>query len=381
MNNEQQNEIDETSAAGKALSKRGAAKGGQARAAKLTAEQRKSIAREAALTRWEKSSDKIDDGILKTEFGSSDRPLRIGDIEIPAYVLEDGTRVITQRGMQTAIGMSKSGGDSGEPRIVRFVRDLSENRRAKAMLESGLVAELPDISALLNRVESPVVFHITGSPVARTGNVSYGYEATVLADLCDAVLQARSLGVLSTEHLLFAKQCEILVRSFARVGIIALVDEATGYQEFRARDALEQILQQFISEELLKWVKMFPDEFYKEIFRLRGYTYPSGSTRRPIIVAMLTNDVVYERLAPAVLDELKRVTPKDEKGRRKHKYHQRLTEEVGHDKLREHLSNVITLMKASSSWKEFRRLLDKAKPKFTDQLALAIDFVDDEAED
>ena len=37
-----------------------------------------------------------------------------------------------------------------------------------------------------------------------------------------------------------AEQCRILLHGFANVGIIALVDEATGYQDARARDALAE---------------------------------------------------------------------------------------------------------------------------------------------
>jgi hypothetical protein len=48
---------------------------------------------------------------------------------------------------------------------------------------------------------------------------------------------------------------------FARVGIIALVDEATGYQEVRDHEALQEILKRYISEELLVWVRTFPMEF------------------------------------------------------------------------------------------------------------------------
>jgi len=74
------------------------------------------------------------------------------------------------------------------------------------------------------------------------------------------------------EHI--AEQREILVRGFARVGIIALVDEATGYQEDRARDALAKILEAFIAKELRKWISTFPIDYYKELFRLRGWRFP-----------------------------------------------------------------------------------------------------------
>jgi hypothetical protein len=93
------------------------------------------------------------------------------------------------------------------------------------------------------------------------GNRALGYEATVLADICDAVLEARKAGKLTSKQQHIAAQCEILVRGFARVGIIALVDEATGYQADRARDALAKILQAFVAKELREWVKRFPGEF------------------------------------------------------------------------------------------------------------------------
>ena len=89
-------------------------------------------------------------------------------------------------------------------------------------------------------------------------------------------------------------------------------------------------------------------------------------TRRPKHFGHLTNDIVYKRLAPGVLEELRRLTPKTKSGHRKHKYFQRLTDDVGHPKLREHLASVITLMRVSSDWATFYKLLNKALPKYKD---------------
>ena len=91
----------------------------------------------------------------------------------------------------------------------------------------------------------------------------------------------------------------------------------------------------------------------------------------------MTNDMVYARLAPGILSELRTRTPKDEKGRRKHRYHQLFTDDLGHPKLQEHLSNVITLMKASPNIATFRRLLQRALPKVGENLPK---FESDEAE-
>jgi len=215
-------------------------------------------------------------------------------------------------------------------------------------------------------LSSPIRFVRPG----RGGKLAVGYEATILVDLCDAVLDARDAEVLKGKQLIVAKQCEILTRAFAKVGIIALVDEATGYQEIRSRYALERILDKFISKELLKWAKTFPDKFYEQMFKLRDWQYIPFSIKRPGVVGRYTNDLVYERLAPGVLEELKRITPRDAKGRTKHRFFQRLTEDVGHPRLREHLTAVIALMKAASNWGQFYRMLQRALPKHMEQMPL-----------
>ena len=166
---------------------------------------------------------------------------------------------------------------------------------------------------------------------------------------------------------------EILVRGLAGVGIVALVDEATGFQHDRARDALEEILDRFISEELRKWAKTFPDEFYKEMFRLKGWPYAPWSVKRPGVVGHYTNDWVYARLAPGVLDELRRVNPKLSSGGRRWRHPQWLTEDVGHPRLREHLAAVIALMRASSTYDQFQRSLQRAFPKINTTLEMPLE--------
>ena len=190
-------------------------------------------------------------------------------------------------------------------------------------------------------------------------------------------MQARDAGVLPSNQQYVAKQAEILVRGLARVGIIALVHEATGYQEIRAKNALAVILEKFIAKELQAWVQTFPNDFYRELFRLRGLDYPQFSVKRPQYFGTLTNDVVYRRLAPGVLEALKDVTPRDEKGRRKHKYFQRLTSNVGYPKLREHLGSVVTLMKLSEDWNDFQRKLDRIHPRIGDTIPLPFDEFSD----
>ena len=167
-----------------------------------------------------------------------------------------------------------------------------------------------------------------------------------------------------------ADAAEILVRGLARVGITALVDEATGYQDARAKDALAKILEAYVAKALQPWVRTFPDDFYEELFRLRGQKYPSSTVKRPRYFGTITNDIVYRRIAPGVLEELKRVQVRDEEGRPKHKLFQRLTQNAGYPKLREHLGSVVAIMKLSTDWRDFHDKLDRIHPRFGDTMML-----------
>jgi hypothetical protein len=331
----------------------GRAAGGVARKKALSKAERSAIASKGAAARW---STKV----KEATHGSDDHPLRIGDIEIACYVLDDETRVLSQRGLQSGVGMSSSGGGRGTNRLAQFVDSLAEK-------------DVENCAELATRIHNPLPFRRkTG------GGIVYGYEATVLADICDAVLAARKKGVLAPNQMHLADQCEILVRGFARVGIIALVDEATGYQKDRVRDALARILESFIAKELQPWVKTFPAEFYQEMFRLRELPYDANSVKRPPYFGHLTNDIVYDRLAPTVLDELKDRVPRNEEGRPTAKFSQLLTRNVGYPKLREHLGAVIATMRLSTDWADFHAKLDRNYPRFGAPSQIGFDFGDDE---
>lgn len=198
------------------------------------------------------------------------------------------------------------------------------------------------------------------------GNLAHGIPAEALPKICEVWIDADRDLLLGIRQKLIAKKADILLRGFAHVGIIALVDEATGWQDDRARDALARILEAFVSKELRKWVKTFPIEYFKEMCRLRGVPFPTEKFALPQYFGHLTNDVVYARLAPGVRRRLHELVPRDERGRLKSKLFQRLTVDVGDPKLREHLASVVALMKASDNWDGFVRILDRALPRYGD---------------
>jgi hypothetical protein len=327
-------------------------KGGKRRAEILPPARRSEIAREAAMQRWADEGKSV---LLFAKYGAQDRPLKIGDIEIPCYVLADGTRVLALRGLYAGIGLSLGGGQRGERKIV----DLMSSLAGKGI----------DIRGLIARVNSPIRFI-----PPHGGNPADGYEATILPDICAVLIDAHQQGKLGKyrEHL--ATRAALLQHGFATVGIIALVDEATGYQDFRQRDALAKILERFVAKELRPWVKTFPSDFYKQIYRLNNWPY-SENAGRPGVIGHWTNNIVYKRLAPGVWEELKRLTPRYPGGDFKNKLFQRLTDDIGHPKLREHLAAVLMLMKYSPNWQVFMDRLDREFPQWGSNLMLP--FPDD----
>jgi hypothetical protein len=318
----------------------GKAKGGIARARKLTGAQKSEIAKKAAAARWDEAPMAI--------CGAPDRPLRIGEIEIPCFVLEDERRVLVQSGMLVGLNMKQgtaaSRGEGGRgDRLTKFI----DTKAVKPFVSNEL----------RNMIMNPIRFRTP------SGSMAYGYEATILADLCDVVLDARKSGKMNYQQKHIADQCEILLRGFARVGIVALVDEATGYQEFRQRDALAKILEAFVAKEIQPYLPTFGSDFYREIFRLRGLEFPRDSVKKPQYFGHLTNDIVYARLAPGVLEELKRVTIRNTEGKPKHKLFQRLTSNIGYPKLKEHLGAVVAFMQMSDNWNDFMWKLDRYHPR------------------
>jgi hypothetical protein len=164
----------------------------------------------------------------------------------------------------------------------------------------------------------------------------------------------------------------MVMKALAHIGIAGLIDEASGYQEVRDKRALQELLDKYLNKELAAWAKRFPDEFYKEMFRLNGWPWLALKGKRPGIVGTYTNDLVYQRLAPGILEELEARNPKDEKGNRRGRHHQLLTDDVGHPALAQHLHAVIGLMRASSGWDQFLRMVDRAFPKKGKTMELAL---------
>jgi hypothetical protein len=340
------------------LAKVGASRGGHARAGALTPEERKEIAREAALTRWGRADAELLP--TATHMGT----IKIGENEISCAVLENGKRLLTQETFLVAVGRArKARGGTGSVRLVE-----GRQEGLPPFLSPNLLPYM-DGEELASAV--PIVFRTP------RGAKAYGYEAGLLPKVCEVYLRARDANGLLPSQRHLAKAADVLMRGLAHVGIIALVDEATGYQDYRARDELNRILEKYIAEELRPWTRHFPNDFFKEIYRLHGWQYKPGLHTRPQYVGKLINNLIYKRLPPGVLDKLRELNPVTPKGYRRHKHFQFLTEETGDPHLDRQIAAVLTLMRASEDKIMFRQLFERAFNAGPQQLAMFPEETDD----
>lgn len=278
--------------------------------------------------------------------------ITLGEMIIPCYVLEDGTRVLSGRGLQEALKMVDTDEESKPTSGARLNRYL-EQKSLQTYIYKGKEPGHYD----------PIICYQGDKKIN-------GFEATILADICDAFLEARNNISLSSRQKIIADQCEILIRGFARIGIIALIDEATGYQYERERYELQKILTAYVSDEILKWQLTFTDEFYREVYRLWGLPFiPKYIKNKPSFIGTLTNKYIYDQLPKGVIEKIKDNTPKTEKGNWKYKFHQSLTPEVGREHLKKQIIEVTTLMSVSSDKKQFDTLFT-SKYKQTSQLKM-----------
>ena len=327
----------------RALAKMGASKGGKARASVLTPEQRSEIARKAVRTRWAKAK-----GLPIEEVGQVSSPLGqpnegvawlpkkelslplslfqgeliIADVALPCHVLDNGKRVIAQRS------------------VVRVLADRDSGNLARYLGASSISKYID----LVHITEQTIRFSIPA-----TQYEAIGYEATLLVEICDAYLKAREDGVLIKSQIKLAKQAEIIMRACAKVGIIALIDEATGFQKYREKNVLRVKLQAFIAEDMQEWARMFPEEFFIQLARLESVHYSPRS--RPLRWGKYVMAFVYDAVDKDVGRELRQKNPNPHFKQNLHQW----LKEYGREKVRDHLHEVLGVMKTCYDMDDFRR--------------------------
>lgn len=329
----------------------GRAVGGKARGEKLSPERRREIARMGAEARKKKIAagtlpKAIMEGVVK-------------GLNLRCAVLEDGRRVLTQSDVMVGLGRARQ---------VKGRAYFDADTSLPAFLQAKNLR--PFISDSLRLSSSQTEF------VTLKGGIAFGFLAETLAQICDVFIDAERAGALLPSQKHIADKARILYKGFATIGIVALVDEATGFQTIRPKDALQEYLERLIRKELAVWAKKFPDEFYENIYKLRGWVWPGMNKNRYSVVAHYTRDLVYERMAPGLLTELEGKSPKDEKGNRDNKLHQWLSEDVGDPMLANQFQSLLTLQRLSIAngwgWTKFMNTVDQVMPRKGQNLSLPL---------
>lgn len=315
-------------------------KGGLARSAQLPAQRRSEIARQGGKARWADLPQATHDGDLK-----------LGNAIIPSAVLDDKRRVLTQSGVMKALGRA---------------------RQAKGRSYYDGDVNLPAFITAKNlKPFIPNELYVTSSQIEfrrKEGGKAFGYPAELLPKICGVFIDADEAGKLGKHQKHIAARARILLRGLAETGIIALVDEATGYQDVRPKDELQKILAAYISPTLLPWTERFPIEFFKEMFRVYGWPWPYAETRYkgpvgPRYAGKIIKKIIFENLPPGVLDELERLNPPNKKWQRKSRMGQLLTSDIGHPHVEKLVAVTTALFRISEDRDAFWRAYAKAFPK------------------
>lgn len=264
--------------------------------------------------------------------------MEIGNVKVACAVLADETRVISDRGVSAAIGTKRGGSHwarqrKGDPGAVMFPPYISAGN-LKSYIPNELVVILTN----------PIPYKPT-----KSGAIAHGLLATAFPKVLTVWAKAYEDGALKPQQEHIGEQAASLLEGLDEVAIIALIDEATGYQKKRRENELQQILSAYVLPEHRPYLTTVPKEFFKELFRVYGWDW-SPDNRGPRYAGKLLRKLIYEQLPEPVLPELDEINPtKGPNYQREHKMFQHLTQDIGLPHFRNQLAGTMALLRASPS--------------------------------
>ncbi len=330
---------DTSSEHARALSVMGAHKGGKARARNLSPTARREIARQAAEARW---GEDVPRAIHTGK-------LAIADHIIDCAVLENGTRILTQQTLFAAFShTTKRRGRSSKTR-PSLLHGLPPFLAAEN-LQSFLTAE---IRALTNLI----VFR------GEEGKL-YGYDARLLPAICEVYQQATIANHLqSQEQQTVATLCASFSHILAQEDVLALVDEASGYQQQQEIQALRTILADYVSAALRPWLPRFPDEFFQQVYRLYHWHHQADLADRARYIGRFIHTWIHEQLPSEIIEALTTLQGKsllDEKVAGLYKLLPFVSQPTGIPDLDKQLTMLTVLMGISANKQELETHLERA---------------------
>ncbi len=243
------------------------------------------------------------------------------DVECEALVLSTGERGFNRHQVMQVVGLHK---DSKADRFRSFLAEIA-----------------PNALTLLDKKGSQVVM-----PSGQKANF---VPCDVITDFAAGVIRQAVTGKLHPQRQGLIEPCLAIQESLAKVGISALIDEATGYQYHRAPDALQDLFTRLLRNTASDWERRFHPEFYEALYHLFGWYYDPARPNKPkpFIVGKITLQWVYEPVFPAeILIEIK-----ERQG--SNKMHQWLTTEGGLRLLEQQRDAVMMIARVSIDHRDF----------------------------
>ena len=278
--------------------------------------------------------------------------LPLGKVLIPCFVLEDKTRVLSDRGLLRSLDVKGRGRKVSGHRILGILDEMN----ATPLINNELSAA----------ITNPAEFEFDGK-------IYHGHSAEVFVELLEVFSHVGRLGLAKTDvQRRYIRNAELFRDALVGIGLVALIDEHTGYQTEREANALQEILDKYLQDHHREWSKTFPDRFWTKLVKIKGYD-SYAAIKRPAFVGHWINDIVYDRLVPGIRKRLNEINPKIPKGQRRRKHHQFLTEDHGLPELKEHLIKVMALMDAAANETQFKRMLNRVVPKYGDTIEMNLD--------
>lgn len=337
----------------------GRARGGHARARLLSPEQRAESARQAALARWSKDGKGVgpkieEEDLLEPEpampIARWRGTLNIVGLEVPCYVLDNGEKIIG-RTSATELLTGIRGGGALEKYIG--VKALEPFISIDLVLRRMVPFRLLEVEGLEKAVK--------GLPADLMIEVCQGFVAALQASFDPNSPHPR----MTDRQRQMAMKASMFLSACAKVGLEALIDEATGYQYERAEDALQVKLRAFIADELRAWEKTFPDELWVEFGRLTGWKGPLHS--RPKWWGRLVIEMIYNTLDSDVAGYLRENRPPAGIH-----WHRHLTENIGVRALVSRCYEVVGMAKDCTTMRELRDKVARHYGREIVQLTLAL---------
>lgn len=280
--------------------------------------------------------------------------IKLGDVEIPCYVLNDEKRVLSQR---EVVKLITGGRDSGDLRkylsaksIQPFLPEKFQINANSLEINAGTQVESMTSKQALN--ESNILIFSAGT---RSVN---GILASDVVDICNSYLKARLAGALQVNQSNIAEQCEIFISACAKTGIDAVIDEATGYQYYRQVNSLQEKFSAYLQEEYREWTLTFPRHFFVQLYKLEGIKPPVPLAKFPKRFGKYVMQFVYDTLDPDIADYLRKNN--QEPGGKKH--HHQLFSDFGYNSLSQHILSILGIMKASPNMERFKENISIAYP-------------------